>query len=136
MFNQCILYNAKKLERTLSQIVEEEFKNIDMHPTYAYILRVIASADYVKTKHISCQLGLDSSTVTRMVAKLEKDGYVTKGSENSPVDISLTPKGKKLIPEIIKAWDNYHDRCDELLSAEGTKQLNDYLIDVNQKLNA
>lgn len=134
MFEQCLLFNAKKLERQLSIIIEEEFENMNFHHTYAYIMTVIASQEFVRTKQISCELGLDSSTVTRMVAKLERDGLVRKGSYKSTVDISLTAKGLDLMPSIRQAWENYHNRCDQLLGAEGKELLNQNLIDINAKL--
>lgn len=135
MFNQCILYNAKQLERSLTSIVEQEFMTIDMHPTYAYILTVIASSDYVKTKQISNELTLDSSTVTRMVSKLEAEGYVVKGSDNSPCDIGLSAQGKQLMPAIEAAWERYHKRCDQLLTVAGKNELNELLMNTNKKLN-
>ncbi len=135
MFNDCILYNAKKLERQLSKLIEEEFANVGFHHTYAYIMTVISRGEYVKTKDISLELSLDSSTVTRMVSKLEKDGLVKKGSEHSKVDISLTAKGKELMPSIVLAWDRYHKRCDQLLTSEGKQDLNTYLIEVTTKLD-
>lgn len=124
MFNDCILYNVKNLERKLTKIAEDEFDEIGLHHTYGYILTVIGSKDYVKTKQISKELCLDSSTVTRMVKKLENEGYVQKGSKNSPVDISLTTKGKALIPDIHKAWDNYHFKCEQLLGDEQITLIN------------
>lgn len=134
MFNDCMLYNAKKMERMLTQIAEEEFSNIGLHHTYGYILTVIASQEYVKTKTISCELALDSSTVTRMVSKLEKEGLVIKGSEHSPVDISLSAEGRKLLPEIKKAWDNYHERCRAILGSEFALQLNSVMQQANEGL--
>lgn len=134
MFSKCILFNAKKFDRLLEAIAEEEFQAVDLHHSYAYILTVIASSDYVKTKHISCELGLDSSTVTRMVKKLENSGLVQKGSERSSVDISLTPKGKNLMPEIDQAWDRYHERCAILLVDVDVESLNESLSKANSKL--
>lgn len=134
MFNNCMLYNAKKMERMLSQIAEEEFSNIGLHHTYGYILTVIASQDFVKTKTISCQLALDSSTVTRMVSKLEKEGLVVRGSDNSPVDIGLSDAGRKLLPEIKLAWDNYHERCEMIFGSKLSIQLNDVMLEANAKL--
>lgn len=134
MFSKCILFNAKKFDRLLEAIAEEEFHAVDLHHSYAYILTVIASSDYVKTKHISCELALDSSTVTRMVKKLENNGLVKKGSEHSSVDISLTAKGKEIIPEIDKAWDRYHERCALLLTDVDVESLNESLSEANSKL--
>ncbi len=135
MFSDCILFNSKRLERQLSSIAEEEFANIGLHHSYGYILSVISTYGYVKTKNISCELGLDSSTVTRMVAKLEKEGYVQKGSENSPVEISLTIKGQNLMPEIQSVWDNYHRRTEQLLGNDEERKLTKVLNEVNNKLD-
>lgn len=135
MFRDCILFNSKKLERLLTAIVEEEFAEIGLHHSYGYILTIISECDYVKTKNISSELCLDSSTVTRMVSKLEKAGLVQKGSENSLVDISLTNNGKELMPEIDKAWGRYHMRIDELLGMYETQKLVSILSQANNKLD-
>ncbi len=123
MFNDCTLYNAKVLDRKLTALAEAEFAEIGLHHTYGYILTVISSNKYVKTKQISNELCLDSSTVTRMVKKLEADGYVKKGSESSPVDISLTDKGEDILPAIRNAWDQYHLKCEQLLGDDHLKLL-------------
>ncbi len=134
MFSKCILFNAKRLEKNLSKVAEEEFAAINLHHTYAYILTVISHYEIVKTKDIANTLSLDSSTVTRMVNKLIKDGYVIKGSTSSPVDISLTAKGQKLMPEISGAWERYHERCSKVL---GTEQLANLfnMVEETNKLN-
>lgn len=134
MFGDCILFNSKRLERLLTTIAEEEFANIGLHHSYGYILSVISEYEYVKTKTISCELGLDSSTVTRMVAKLEKEGLVRKGSENSPVEISLTTEGQALMPEIKQAWKCYHKRIDLLLGTTEQQRLLEILSNTNKKL--
>ncbi len=134
MFKDCILFNSKKLERLLTGIAEEEFANIGLHHSYGYILAVVSGYDYVKIKNISCELGLDSSTVTRMISKLEKEGFVQKGSEKSSVDISLTTKGENLMPEIRKAWNQYHVRINELLGEGQEQKYVEILNELNNRL--
>lgn len=135
MFKDCILFNSKKLERSLTKIAEEEFANIGLHHTYGYILSVVARAGYTKTKNISCELALDSSTVTRMVSKLEREGLIKKGSDNSPCDISLTTAGEAVMPEVIKAWDAFHKRVNDMLGEDSAEQIVQELNVINQKLD-
>ncbi len=127
MLNKCILYNIKKFERELSKIAEEEFKVIDMHHSYGYILSFIEKNEIVKTKDIAKDLNLNSSTVTRMVAKLEKDGYIIKGSPSSPVDIALSPKGIEKMPIVNATWDKFHARLDETYSASQMQIINELI---------
>lgn len=133
MFSNCILYNIKKFERELNRIVEEEFKTLDLHHTYAYILTYMSAHDYVKTKDIARTLNLSSSTVTRMITKLEDEKLIIKGSDHSPVDISLSKKGNDLIPEISEAWKRYHKRCIEEFDAEQISCLQANLQEINNK---
>lgn len=135
MFNDCILFNSKKLERKLTNIAEQEFEKIGLHHTYAYILTVIDRCGYTKVKVISVELCLDSSTVTRMVNKLENEGLVQRGSENSKVEISLTSKGQELIPAISEAWKSYHTRMDDLLGRTQATSLLQVLTEVNEQIN-
>lgn len=133
MFSNCILYNVKKFERELSRIIEEEFNELGMHHTYAYILTFVAAHDYVKTKDIASTLNLSSSTVTRMITKLEDDNLIIKGSENSPVDISLSDSGREFMPLINDAWNRYHERCAKEFDIEQITALQANLKQINNK---
>lgn len=135
MFNNCILFNVKMLERQLSQIAEEEFTKIGIHHSYGYMLTVIASKEYIKTKEIAATLNLKSSTVTRMVTKLEHDGLVTKGSIHSPVDISLSEKGKEFMPEINDVWNSFHQRISSVISVNQTNLLNQEIFSILTSIN-
>ncbi len=130
MFNNCILFNVKHLERQLSQIAEEEFAKIGIHHSYGYMLSVIASRDYIKTKEIASILNLKSSTVTRMVAKLIQDDLVVKGSVNSPVDISLSPKGQEFMHEIVGVWNSFHQRINTNISKQDANDFNQQIFKV------
>ncbi len=135
MFNNCILFNVKMLERRLSQLAEEEFAKIGIHHSYGYILTVIASKDYIKTKEIASTLNLKSSTVTRMVTKLERDGLVIKGSEHSPVDITLSPKGKEMLPKITAVWDSFHAQIATYIAPEQAVLLNQNISQILDTIN-
>ncbi len=134
MFDNCLFLNVRKLERKLSLILDEEFNKIDLHPTYAYILTLVSQQEYTKVKHISCTLGLESSTVTRMVSKLQCDGFVKKGSAFSPCDISLTQKGKEIIPDLEKCFENFNSYVNSSLGEESRNCLNNDIINFISKL--
>ncbi len=133
MLSDCLLFNIKKLEGRLSKLAEEQFTKLNLHHTYVYILTIINNYGVTKTKYIAYELGLNSSTVTRMVNKLEQDGYVLRGSKNSKVDILLTEKGKNIMPKIDECWHDFHKRYEEILSYNDVKNLNYLVIKTESK---
>lgn len=114
LFNDCLLFNARKLEKQLNQLALMQFKSLNIHPTYGYIMLVVEEYGDVRTKDIVNVLGLSSSTVTRMVDKLVKDEYLVRKSTK----MELTKKGQVMIPEIKAAFENFHNCYIEQISQD------------------
>lgn len=134
-FENCLLLNVKNLNRKINNIAEKEFKKINLHPTYAYIIFSVAKSKEIKTKDIASTLGLDSSTVTRMVDKLIENKYLIKGNENSKLNIILDKKGKDSLIDIQKCWENINQTFEEKLNEKNLKKLEKNLNYANERLN-
>lgn len=128
MIDTCLYLNVRRLERKLSTLLDSEFKEININPSSAYIIQTVSMSGHTKIKHISKNLGLSSSTVTRMVLKLEKEGYLKKGSETSPCDISLTKKGSDILPEIHNSWNRFNSLIETTFTDDEIAILNKEII--------
>lgn len=129
-FENCLLYNTRKLDQELTKLAINEFKHLNLHPTYAYILTYIHKNEYVLTKQIVNTLNLSSSTITRMIDKLIDQGYVIRGSDKSTCVIYLTSHGINLIPEINIAWENFHRKYSTNFEQDQIIKLNDNITEM------
>ncbi len=75
-----------------------------------------------RMNELSKAVGVDNSTMTRMVDQLVDKGLVLRkanGSDRRLVQIGLTPKGRKLHQELATALDNfYKDSLDQIPEKE------------------
>lgn len=132
-FEYCLLYNVKAVERKLMQIAEPIFSKLNIHPTYGYIITLIDRREITKVKVIAKELNLSSSTITRMIEKLNKDGYIQKGCKDSTVSISLSPKGKELSKEIDKCWIEFKEKSEGGSPVEEINALKNQLLEFSKK---
>lgn len=95
MFERCLYFNTQNLARTVNRIWTEEFKQYDLSPAHAYLLRLVLGEPGLLQRDIAQQLGLSKSTVTRFIDSLEQRGYVTrKYSGNDGRESAVYPARK------------------------------------------
>lgn len=78
MFERCLYFNSQNLARTVSRIWTEEFRQYDLSPAHAYLLRLVLAEPGLLQREIADELGLSRSTVTRFIDSLEERGYLTR----------------------------------------------------------
>lgn len=103
MNDKYIVYFISKTKKKMTDFIEKELKEKglnDLVPSYGNILTVLYDNDgKLSMKEIGRLIGKDKSTVTALVNKLLKLGYVKK--EKCKVDkrvtyVKITEKGKKI----------------------------------------
>jgi DNA-binding MarR family transcriptional regulator len=70
------------------------------------VLAVLADLGQVRSARVAAALGLEASTITRLVDRLATAGYVTRGrdpSNRSAVALELTDSGRRLVADVA-AW--------------------------------
>lgn len=67
---------------------------------------------------------LDKSTVTRLISALEKDGYIKRSKKGRHSVISLTAKGRALLPRINGCWEKLYDSYVKLWGEKRANKLN------------
>lgn len=83
MFERCLYFNTQNLARTVNRLWTEEFKQYDLSPAHAYLLRLILAEPGLLQRDIAAQLGLSKSTVTRFIDSLEQRGYLSRKFSNT-----------------------------------------------------
>jgi len=70
------------------------------------VLAVLADVGQVRSARVADALGLEASTVTRLVDRLSAGGYVARGidpTNRSAVTLQLTRTGRQLVRRVV-AW--------------------------------
>lgn len=83
MFERCLYFNTQNLARTVNRIWTEEFKQYDLSPAHAYLLRLVLVEPGLLQREIATQLGLSKSTVTRFIDSLEGRGFLSRKVSNT-----------------------------------------------------
>ncbi|MCG8427149.1 MAG: MarR family transcriptional regulator [Chromatiales bacterium] len=72
MFEECLYFNSNALARTVSRIWTEAYRQFDLSPPHAFLLRVVLAKPGLLPRELAEELSLSRSTVTRFLDSLEK----------------------------------------------------------------
>jgi DNA-binding MarR family transcriptional regulator len=111
--------------RGIGRINRERARGTDVTPQQAETLQLLAEKGALSTSALASELGIDSSTASRNLTGLEKDGLVTrkKGADDGrQTDVRLTPRGKRAADSASnKAQQAYAAIMDKLARADRAK---------------
>ena len=119
----CLLYSANALGRVITRMAEEGFAHLGLGPSYAFLLMTVHNNPGVQPSDIAEKMMLSPSTVTRLVEKMEKQGFVLRASEGKFIRVQPTQKTLDLYPGILVAWRALYQRYADVLGVEFAKQL-------------
>ncbi|MDX1670879.1 MAG: MarR family transcriptional regulator [Balneolaceae bacterium] len=115
IFNRCLYFSSNALSKILGKMAEEEFRILGLAPTYAYLLMLINDKPGMQPSEISEKLVLSPSTVTRLVEKMERQGYLERKSQGRATLVESTTKGRDMDDQIRNAWGRLQQRYREEL---------------------
>lgn len=81
MFERCLYFNVNALARAVNRIWNEAFKELELSPAHAYLLRLVLASPGISHKAIATELRLEKSTVTRFVDSLQEKGLVMRSRQ-------------------------------------------------------
>lgn len=130
--DDCLLFQSRVFEHKLNKLAEIHFNEFGFHMTYAYILKVIYFKEKINPKELADILYVLPSTITRMVNKLIEEDLIIQGDGQSKKILMLSQKGEQLIPDLLNAWEKYHQDIEQEFGPELSKQLHSNLRKANQ----
>jgi DNA-binding MarR family transcriptional regulator len=87
------------IHRNISIYIDSEFKEQRIGTGQVSFLRVLQYEDGINQETLTANFGVNKATTARAIAKLVKEGYVTRKrdkADNRAYKIYLTKKGKKI----------------------------------------
>ena len=124
MKHQPILYYASRLREVGNNFILAELAKAglnDIAPSHGDILAQLLAAESLNMSDLAMHAHRTKSTVTALVTKLEKTGYVERIpdlGDSRGVKVRLTEKGKALKP----AFDNISEGLQRLILSKITEE--------------
>jgi DNA-binding MarR family transcriptional regulator len=123
------------LSNFVSYSFAERLAKEDVSVPQWVLLRTLYSHDSITLNRLAQMIGLDKSSVSRMVERLVQRKLVNrdKGNDRRSLGLNLTPAAKKLIPKLAKHADLNDKSFFKTLSQ---KQHKEFLETIKQLLDA
>ncbi len=99
MFEECLYFNSNALARTVTRIWTEAYRQFDLSPPHAFLLRAVLAKPGQLPCELADELNLTRSTISRFLDSLEKRHYLIRRateSDGRERQIYPTDKAKKI----------------------------------------
>ena len=102
----CLCLNIKKCARTLTNLYDKALKGTNINSGQFSILLSIQTLGAPTLNQIALDLNLKSSTVSRALSRLERDGFITiqKGVDKRMRKARLSAEGERTISQAYPLW--------------------------------
>src|SRR5258708_2179500 len=92
----CACQNLRRLTRILTRIYDQELRKAGLEVTQFGVLTALSQTGETNQKRLSAGLAMDSTTLTRTLALIRKQGWVRvrRGEDRRERLVGLTPGGK------------------------------------------
>ena len=116
----CASLNFRRTARAITRLYDLAFQGTGIRSTQFTILIAVAKAQPVSISTLGEILVIDSTTLTRSLAKLQKQGLLTisKRAERRQRFVRLTDGGVKALEDSLPGWRAAQERFVETVGAE------------------
>lgn len=130
----CLYYSSNALSRILTKMADEAFQSVGLAPSYAFLLMTVNERPGIQPGEISREMQLTPSTVTRLVEKMENQGYLKRTSEGRATKVEPLQKSLDLHDRILEAWETLNDSYSEVLGDRYSEVLTEMTFTAAEKL--
>ena len=121
----CACQNLRRLTRLVTRMYDQELRKANIEITQSGLLTVLATVGQANQKTLSAGLAMDSTTLTRNLALLRKQGWiqVRPGKDRRERVFRLTEAGKRQVAATQSHWEEAERRFRKALGPSGWKQM-------------
>jgi DNA-binding MarR family transcriptional regulator len=130
----CACQNLRRLGRLVTRIYDQELRRAGLEITQFGLLTALAAVGEANQKRLSAGFAMDSTTLTRTLARLLKQGWVRvrQGQDRRERLFRLTPEGKRQMAEAQPYWEGAEQRLRRELGDEGWKSMKQTVSRITQ----
>jgi DNA-binding MarR family transcriptional regulator len=121
----CACQNLRRVTRVVTRIYDQELRKGGLEITQFGLLTALAAIGETNQKRLSTGFAMDSTTLTRTLALLLKQGWVRvrRGKDRRERLFRLTQEGKQKMAEAQRYWQQAEQRLGRELGDEGWKSM-------------
>lgn len=125
MTGNCVVVRIRVLDRAISAIYNKAFSPHGLRSTQIHVIVVAAVFGPLEVKPLCNILNMDTSTMSRALARIEKKGYLKSepSGKGKNLLISITDEGRDLLRRAYPAWQKAQEQVKELLDHEALKAI-------------
>ncbi len=139
-FQGCLYFSTSRLFRAgpLDSLASESFGPLGLAASHAFLLMVLGESPKKSStpSQLASVMNLDRSTVTRLLAPLERSGLVRRVRSGRTVLAELLPAGRSPLPDIRAAWKDLYRRYCQIFGAERANALNRSVAALNREFKS
>lgn len=107
MAETCACFYLRKSAREVSHVYDAAFSPLSLRSTQFLVLLVIRLSREASMSELAESLGVDRTTLTRLVAPLRRRKLirVVHGKDRRNRLLRLTPAGEKIVEEAVPYWE-------------------------------
>jgi len=130
----CACQNLRRLSRIVTRIYDEELRRAGLEITQFGLLTALAAVGEANQKRLSAGFAMDSTTLTRTLGLLRKQGWVhaRRGKDRRERLFGLTATGKRLMAMAQPHWERAGRRLRKELGDAGWKNMNETVSRVTE----
>jgi DNA-binding MarR family transcriptional regulator len=116
----CACANLRRASRAITQLYEEELRPTRLRITQLAILKALRTVPELRQGRLAAAMGLDSTTLTRTLGLLRRQGYVAirRGPDRRERHLSLTEKGMAKVEQMTPYWERAQKRVRDAMGRD------------------
>jgi DNA-binding MarR family transcriptional regulator len=121
----CACQNLRRAARTVTRIYDQELRKAGLEITQFGLLTALATAGEINQKRLSAGFAMDSTTLTRTLALLEKLGWVRsrRGDDRRERLFHLTRVGERQMAKAQPYWEQAEQTLRQALGGTDWKRM-------------
>jgi DNA-binding MarR family transcriptional regulator len=121
----CACQNLRRVTRVVTRIYDQELRKAGFEITQFGLLTALAATGEANQKRLSAGFAMDSTTLTRTLGLLLKQGWVRvrRGKDRRERLFRLAQRGKRQLAEAQRYWERAEERLRRELGDEGWKNM-------------
>ena len=121
----CACANLRRLARIVTRIYDQELKRAGLEITQHSLLAALDKAGEVNQKWLSTVFAMDSTTLTRTLGRLRKNGWVKSqpGTDKRERLFALTASGKLRLGKAQPHWERAQQTLQKALRDQGWRAM-------------